>query len=330
MLRRLVLIALLAVPALPAGAACTGANIFDTMPAAEQATLRAATAGVPFGSGNFWTATRGKEVVHLAGTYHLDDPRHDGLMDRLAPVIAAADTVLVEAGPDEEAALTDRMTRDPSVLFITEGPTLLEQMAPADWQRVVRAMEARQVPSFMAAKFQPWYLTIMLSIPPCALEDMASPNGLDHRVMSAAAAAGVPVRALEPYDTLFSVFGAMSGLDQIEMILTSLAMEPRAEDFGVTMADLYFRGENRLIWELMLAEALKLPGYTPDRVASEFALMEEALMNSRNRAWIPVIEAAAAEGPVLAAFGALHLPGEDGVLNLLAGQGWTIAPWTSP
>lgn len=324
------ILALVALSALPAQAGCVGQNLFDTLPAGEQAALQAAAASVPFGSGNFWTATRSGATVHLAGTYHLDDPRHDGLMERLTPAIDAAAIVLVEAGPDEEAALQDRLARDPSVIFITEGPTLLEQMAPDDWQRVASAMEARQVPAFMAAKFQPWYLTLLLSIPPCALADMVQPRGLDHRVMEAADAAGVPVRALEPYDTLFSVFGAMSGLDQIDMILTSLAMEPRAEDFGVTLADLYFRGENRLIWELMRAEALKLPGYTAERVEAEFALMEEALMDGRNRAWIPVIEAAAAEGPVLAAFGALHLPGEEGVLNLLARNGWTIAPWTSP
>jgi uncharacterized protein YbaP (TraB family) len=145
--------------------------------------------------------------------------------------------------------------------------------------------------------------------------------------MAAATAAGVPVRALEPYDTLFSVFDALSGIDQIDMILTSLALEPRAEDFGATMADLYFLGENRMIWELMRAEALRLPDYTPERVAAEFALMEDALIDSRNRAWIPVIESAAKDGPVLAAFGALHLPGEGGVLNLLAERGWIITPW---
>ena len=46
-------------------------------------------------------------------------------------------------------------------------------------------------------------------------------------------------------------------------------------------------------------------------------------MNARNRAWIPVIEAAA-EGPVLAAFGALHLSGKDGVLTCCKAEGFTL------
>jgi len=37
-----------------------------------------------------------------------------------------------------------------------------------------------------------------------------------------------------------------------------------------------------------------------------------------------VIEAALADGPVVAAFGALHLSGEDGVLALLQGAGFSL------
>ena len=47
-------------------------------------------------------------------------------------------------------------------------------------------------------------------------------------------------------------------------------------------------------------------------------------MTERNRAWIPVIEAAAPKGPVVAAFGALHLSGTDGVLALARARGFTL------
>ena len=80
------------------------------------------------------------------------------------------------------------------------------------------------------------------------------------------------------------------------------------------------------MWELMRDQAYAQPGMTRDQVDSDFALMEKLLMDDRNRAWIPVIDAAAAEGPLVVAFGALHLPGQNGVLNLLAQDGWTITP----
>ena len=60
----------------------------------------------------------------------------------------------------------------------------------------------------------------------------------------------------------------------------------------------------------------------------ELALVDRAMISSRNAAWIPVLEAEAAHGPILAAFGALHLPGDTGVLNLLAQRGWTVTALT--
>jgi uncharacterized protein len=47
-------------------------------------------------------------------------------------------------------------------------------------------------------------------------------------------------------------------------------------------------------------------------------------MTTRNRAWIPVLVTAATEAPVVAAFGALHLSGQDGVLALLEAEGFTL------
>ena len=67
-----------------------------------------------------------------------------------------------------------------------------------------------------------------------------------------------------------------------------------------------------------------MPGYTRDQIDADFARMEELVSSSRNRAWIPVLTEAAASGPVFTAFGALHLSGQDGVLNLLQKEGFTL------
>lgn len=317
-------VAVLALLAGPVRAGCVGANLVDAMSTAEREALQAAADSVPMAQGNFWRATRGDEVLHLIGTYHMDDPRHEETMARLMPLIEGAATVLVEAGPQEMAALKAHMARDPGLVVIAEGPTLPEVLPPETWDSLGSAMERRGVPAFMAAKFRPWYVSMMLSIPPCALSDMGADRGLDKQVMDAAEAHGVPVRALEPYDTILTIFDGLSPQDELSMITSALALDDRAEDMAVTMGDLYFREQSRMIWELTRLQTLAMPGYSPDRVAQEFAVMEEALMNRRNRAWIPVLTKAVAEGPVLAAFGALHLSGQEGVLQLLQDQGFVL------
>ncbi len=222
------------------------------------------------------------------------------------------------------------MARDPSIMTITEGPTLLERLPPDTWDRLSEAMAERMIPPFMAAKFQPWYITVMLSLPPCAMASMAEPKGLDGQLIDAALSTGVPVKALEPFDTVFTLFGSFTPEEQVQMIEQSLALEPEIEDFSVTLADAYFDGDGRLMWELMRHESYRMPGATRDQVDADMARMEEILMSRRNRNWIPVIETAAKAGPLVVAFGALHLSGEDGVLNLLAQNGWTIAPLALP
>jgi hypothetical protein len=316
----------------PAGAACYGMNILDTLPAKERAAIEAAAERVPFPSGNLWRATRDGQSLTLVGTYHLDDPRHQPIVDALAPAIAAAPVLLVEAGPEEERQLLAHMGRDPSFMTITEGPTLLEMLPPDLWEQMKIALAERGIPGFMAAKFQPWYVMVLLSIPPCAMDLTAEPKGLDGMLIDTATAAGVPVRALEPYDTIFSLFDALGGQDQVALIEQSLALEPASTDFSITLADAYFDGENRVMWELMRHQSLEMPGYTPEQVEADMAVLEKVLLDDRNIAWIDGIEAAAAEGPAVVAFGALHLPGERGVLNLLAQRGWALEPlpWPYP
>ncbi|AWD21715.1 TraB/GumN family protein [Fuscovulum blasticum] len=314
-----------------AATACYGLNLLDLMPAADRARIEAAAAAVPYSEGNLWTATKGKASLTIIGTYHLDDPRHNAVMQRITPLLAAARMLLVEGGPEEEKRLKDRMASDPGVLMITEGPSLLEMLPPETWARLKQALADRGIPGIMAAKFQPWYVTVLLSVPPCAMADLSQPKGLDGLLIDAATVAGKPIRALEPYDTVFAIFDAFAQQDQVAMIDQSLALEPVSADFSVTLADAYYDGKSQLIWELMRETSYNMPGYTREQVDAEMKAMEEVLVSRRNRAWIPVIDAAAAEGgPLVVAFGALHLPGPEGVLNLLAQDGWTITPLAGP
>jgi hypothetical protein len=317
-------LALLAL-ALPAAARCMGSDLIEALAPADRAALEQVADAAPFARGNLFRATKGAQVIHLVGTYHLADPRHDALAARVDPLLADAAVLLVEAGPDEEARLKAEVQRRPEVMLITDGPTLPEQLPEAEWQAVAAEMRARGIPPVVASRFRPWYLAMMLGIPPCAMDAVrAGEKGLDHRLVAAAQARGVPVAALEPFDTLFSVFGDLPAQDELDMIRAAMLMADRPEDMTVTLANAYFAGQSRLLWEFTLSRSLSLPGFDPAEVRRQFALLEEVLMVRRNRAWVPVLTAAATRGPVVAAFGALHLPGADGIPALLAAEGWQI------
>ena len=50
------------------------------------------------------------------------------------------------------------------------------------------------------------------------------------------------------------------------------------------------------------------------------------LIDDRNKKWAKQLPAIMKEVPTFIAVGALHLPGENGILNLLKQQGYTVDP----
>lgn len=309
-----------------ARAQCVGENLIDALPAADQSALLAAAHAQPFATGNLWQATRGDEVLYLAGTFHLDDPRHDAVMAQLLPLLAQSKTLLVEAGPKEEAALQQKLASDPAGMMDMAGSGLKEALSDKDWQALTAALLQRGIPSSLAEKLRPWFVSMMLAIPPCALQMAANGGGLDKRLINAATERDIPVAALEPFDTALGLFDGLTEEEKLLMIRNALQVEQNSESFLTTTADAYFAGESRLIWEFSRYIANALPGATAESTEADFAQSEKALMSDRNAAWIPNIEAALQNGPAFAAFGALHLSGDTGVLALLKARGFTITP----
>ena len=50
------------------------------------------------------------------------------------------------------------------------------------------------------------------------------------------------------------------------------------------------------------------------------------LVSGRNRKWIPAIDSNIKESSCLIAVGAGHLPGEEGLINLLRKEGYDVRP----
>ena len=179
----------------------------------------------------------------------------------------------------------------------------------------------------MAARLQPWYLLVMIGTPPCAMADITNGmTGLDGMVMQDAAALDIPTTSLEDWRTTLEILSGPSVEDQIDLMKLSLVGSEFENALFMSTLDSYFNGETARVWELSRAAlALTPDGTTPEATETFEALTQELLVD-RNIAWIPVIEEAAANGKTLALFGAAHLPGEYGVLNLLAQNGWAITP----
>ncbi len=245
---------------------------------------------------------------------------------KVADAVQTADLVMLEATPAEEAALQRLVVDQPELLFITDGPTLPELLDEETWALVADAATQRGVPGFMAAKMQPWYLSLTLAIPTCAIGDMmAGITGLDKMITDDALAAGVPLQAVEPVTTLFDLFDGQSIEEQVDMLRVNMLAPDLQQQMFVAMLDLYFAEEVGRLWDMSRIAIAEMPDLDPVEGAAMFDEMQDALLDQRNRAWIPVItEATEANDDIVVAVGAAHLIGEQGILQLLENEGWTI------
>ena len=311
---------------LPAAAQCVGASFLDQLSPEKQATLAETAAALPFSEGTFWSATRGEDTITVIGTVHIYDPRLEPIYDSISADVAAADIVMLEATPKEEAELQELIVTDPDLLFITNGPTLPQLLDTETWALVATAANDRGIPGFMAAKMQPWYLSLILSIPPCATQDMLSGElGLDHMISEGAQAAGVPMQALEPVTTLFELFQDSPLEDQIDMLMINLSSPEVQQQMFVAMLDSYFAQDVGTLWEMSRISMTELPGIDEATATEMFAQIEDSLLIKRNRNWMPVIaEAVEKHDNLVVAVGAAHLIGQEGILQFLQDDGWTL------
>lgn len=309
----------------PAFPQCVGENLLETMPADKRAELDAATSSHPYPSGNLWRAQKGDSIIHVMGTIHLSDPRLDAYLAPLWPIVDASDLIMLEADSKSIEALKSAMLTDASLMFITDGLTLPERLSPEDWESVTTKMSARGFPGFMVSKMQPWYVSLMLSIPPCAMASLAKQNGVDQRIMARAEAKTIPTRSLEDYNVVFSAFRSMEDGTDLDMIRMALASDTNADAMTYTTIEIYLSGNHRQIWELSRHHAYEVANPTNQDIEKVFSEMEAVLLNDRNISWVPVILDAARESKsILVAVGAAHLSGKTGLLYQLEQAGYTL------
>lgn len=328
MLRRLSIATTSLMIVLPtfATAQCVTGGIEPLLGADDLAQLQAEAAAKPYGQGLYWTARKDGVELAIVGTMHLADPRHSNTLDRVASRLEQADVLLVEATMEDQAAMQAHMARNPDMMTITSGPTLPEQLEPDVWAQVSDAATARGIPGFMAAKMQPWFLSMTLSMPPCAMASMvAGEVGLDGMLMEQAAESGVAVQALEDWQDMLDLLSSGTFDEQLDALRMGLMGTDIQNAMIASLITSYFAEDMAYGWRLGHYTPALVPELDATLFAAQMVELEDALLNGRNHNWIPVIETAAqTHDRVFVAVGAAHLIGDDGILRLLENDGWTL------
>lgn len=280
-----------------------------------------------YGQGVLWKIeTDGAAPSHVLGTMHSDDERVLDLPDAADAAFAAADTVALEvliAEPEAAAELGMKLAPE---LIITDGRTL-DQLIGSERMETVAKGVARTtgMPPAAARLLKPWVAYLLLSVPAPRL----GPDGqklptLDIQIERDARAQGKQVAALETIDEQVALFRS-SDVEREILLLTELVDAARARGgiapyvdalFGLVV-DLYEDGEIGMILEVTR------PPMPPDEAAAVDMILDQLLFQ-RNIVMADRMEGLLARGNAFIAIGAAHLPGEQGVINLLAEKGYSV------
>jgi len=140
---------------------------------------------------------------------------------------------------------------------------------------------------------------------------------LDTYFQTKALEKGKKVGALETLDfQLNLLYNSMSLRRQAELLLCELSDVDKLINNAKELTSAYMNQELDTMYEI----SLEKNGAPCDPLPREM----DAIISNRNKAWSTKLPALMTVEPTFVVVGALHLPGEEGLLNLLKKQGYTL------
>lgn len=305
--------------------ACGGHDLIAEMAKADPTKvegLRKEASATANGNSLLWKIEKpGVKPSYLYGTMHLTDPRVLKLSDAGEAAYQGADTVVIEADEIlDPQGIVKVLAESPELMMFMDGTTL-DKLIPKDKLPAVEAALSERGLSLSALnRMQPWMVTSMLAMPACELaRNKEGIAFLDIKLAREAKARGKQIAGLE---TIKDQLGAMASLPRqfhIDGLIETLALGSKSADIFETMTVLYTQGNIGMIFPFMRS-------VSPDSSADgkTYAEFEEKMVNARNRTMaeraVPIID----KGNAFIAVGALHLPGEQGLVSLLKKQNYTV------
>ncbi|NNU59321.1 TraB/GumN family protein [Ochrobactrum soli] len=301
-----------------------GENLVDGVEKSDPALwkkLQAEAEATPNHQGRLWKIEKdGIAPSYLFGTIHLSDPRVLDLPKPVEDAYRSTGTVVIETTDvlDQKNFLRLKLER-PELLLFTDGSTLKSHL-PADRRDdIEKKLAERGIILDAVAKMKPWVLTTLLSLPECERERKSEgEKSLDEFLAVNAKAEGREIAGLETAAEQFEATEKLPLDFHIRNLIATVDYGDKSEDAMETTTALYLKGELGMIMPA-------LRQIVPDALSDQdYDLFQKYLITDRNHTMadraVPLLE----KGNVFIAIGALHLPGQEGVVELLRAKGYRL------
>ena len=306
--------------------ACKGVNVLDelksTKPELHKEIIQE---GAKFKNGKALLWRIAKDNVpdsYLFGTVHVTDPRVHNLSDRVKTAFKRTRILILEAVEINDATMGKAMmaVMPQSVFNPLGGKSLGDYLTPDELAATLKISKSIGMPADMVKMVKPWLIAISMALPPCEVNRAkAGLISLDARLEADAKKMGKPAIGLE---TPLSQLRAMASIPieaQAAWLKSSIEQYERSEDFMETMISLYLSRDIGQMFPL----SIKI-SKDPATAKAAMESFQKTLIVKRN---IDMVDGATAEldkGSAFIGVGALHLGGDQGIVELLRNKGYEL------
>ncbi len=263
---------------------------------------------IPFGKGLLWKIERpGDEPSYLFGTLHVENPQ---VVELPAPVRnafsrARSFTTEVVMHPAARASYANSVR-------LPADQTLREYLDGSLYERLVKISQERyQISEEILSSLKPWVVFTYLSRP-----RPVTGRTLDTVLEELAIKQRKSVDGLENIEEIVNALDTMPIDDQIAILEDSVCNHSTIVTQWNQLIELYLQRD--------LAGLAALNERPHDDETLFKALMERTLYR-RNRRMAERMQAPLKQGGAFIGVGALHLPGEQGLLSLLQARGYRVS-----
>lgn len=249
----------------------------------------------------------GGQTSYLLGTMHSDDPRVMAAMERISPLLDQVDEVVLEMVPDGTALLLAVGS-----MLLADDQSLDQLLDESLYRQVVALAADKGLPEPAVKRLRPWALAVMLSMP-----KLNSGEFLDMRIHRVALEKGRKVSGLETAAEQLAVFTELDLQLQIRLLADGVEQADQIPQLMESMIQAYVEGDLARLQELTREQEVGMDG----RIADWF---DDAVIASRNQRMDERLLQHLNGKRVLVAVGALHLPGDEGLLQRLRDKGFGV------
>ena len=314
---------------------CTGQNLMPQMAKDAPdiaAGLKQEAAATPNGDALLWkVASPGRPHSYIFGTMHISDPRLLALNPQIKRAFADSEVLALEITEilDPAAMASKAFSLLQYTSYGAQGS--LDDVLETEDARLVetKAREKLGLPWSVARKMRPWALMGSLALPACELQrKRKSQPFLDLKLGQDAQAAGKQVVALETLESQMTAMASLPESFAVNGLLQSVRLGSRMDDLFETMTQLYLQQDIATIWALM--RRIGDEGFVEPEQNQDYAEFQRIIVDARNASMVESARPLLEKGGAFVAIGALHLPGDKGIISLLREIGYTVTAVRSP